>query len=112
MSEFKDIPNYNGLYKIDKFGNVQSFKNKNVRIMKTRENSNGYLYVNLSNNGKYKSIMIHKLVAMTFLNHIPNYKQDIVVDHINNIKTDNSLENLQLITQRENTIKRVLKNKT
>ena len=49
---------------------------------------------------------------MSEFKDIPNYKQDIVVDHINNIKTDNSLENLQLITQRENTIKRVLKNKT
>ena len=112
MSEFKDIPNYDGYYKIDKKGNVLSLKNKIHKILKPRENSNGYLYINLSKNGKYKSIMIHKLVAITYLNHVPNFKQNIVVDHINNIKTDNNLSNLQLITQRENTAKRVLKNKT
>jgi hypothetical protein len=41
---------------------------------------------------------------MCFLNHIPN-GHDIVVDHINNIKTDNRLENIQLISNRDNVLK-------
>jgi len=112
MIGFKDIPNYDGFYKIDKKGNVLSLKNKVHKILKSRKNSNGYLYLNLSKDGKYKSMMVHKLVAITYLDHTPNFKQNIVVDHINNIKTDNNLSNLQLITQRENTSKRFLKKKT
>jgi hypothetical protein len=42
---------------------------------------------------------------MAFLNHKPDGTNKIVVDHINNIKTDNRLVNLQLISQRENTSK-------
>jgi hypothetical protein len=48
---------------------------------------------------------VHTLVAMVFLNHKPDGTNKICVDHINNIKTDNRLVNLQLITNRENTSK-------
>ena len=41
---------------------------------------------------------------MAFLNHKPNGNK-LVVDHINNVKTDNRLSNLQIITQRKNTSK-------
>jgi hypothetical protein len=43
-------------------------------------------------------------MAMAFLNHTPN-RRSLVVDHINNIKTDNRLENLQIVSQRHNTSK-------
>lgn len=97
MKQIKDYPNYY----ITKDGNVWSEKNK--RFLKANINK-GYFYVVLSNLNVKKTFEIHKLLAITYLNHIPcGYK--IVVDHINNIKTDNRVENLQLISPRENTSK-------
>ena len=59
---------------------------------------NIYLY----NTQGRKSFAIHRLIAQIFLDHTFDNKLQIVVDHINNIKTDNRLENLQLISNREN----------
>ena len=82
-------------------GRVQDYKDK---VLKNSLLSNGYFRVSLYKKSKMKARTIHQLVAETFLNHTPNgYK--LVVDHINNVKTDNRLENLQLITARENNSK-------
>ena len=61
----------------------------------------GYLQVKLCINGKATTKIVHRLVARAFLNHSP-CGHVIVIDHINNIKTDNNVDNLQLITNREN----------
>ena len=107
MEIWKTIPGFEN-YEVSNLGNVKSLKFGKERILKpglqgikTRQ----YFGVILSNKGEQiKNFKVHKLVAMVFLNHKPNgYK--IIVDHINNIKTDNRLENLQLITQRENSSK-------
>ena len=105
MEIFKDIPNYEGHYQVSNLGNVKSFKWGKEKKLRPLLNKYGYLYVDICKYSKKKKIKIHSLVAMTFLNHKPNGTNEIVVDHINNIKTDNRLENLQLITNRENTSK-------
>jgi hypothetical protein len=58
----------------------------------------------LYKNGVSKSFLIHHLLSITFLDFKPNMGQ-IIVDHINNIPTDNRLCNLQLITRRHNNVK-------
>jgi hypothetical protein len=108
---FKDVPNYEGLYQVSNIGNVKSLPREIVnakgkyiskeKILKPGKDGKGYYFVNLSKEGKMKSIKVHVLVAMAFFGHKTNgYK--IVVDHINNNPSDNRLENLQLISQREN----------
>ena len=92
---FKDIPNYNN-YQISDLGNVKSLK-RNI-ILKPSINSVGYYVVNL---GKGNSKKIHQLMAIVFLNHKP-CGHKIVVDHIDNDKLNNSVDNLQTITHREN----------
>ena len=82
-------------------GNVKSFKGKTERILKANKNSAGYLGVVLYKYNKMKTLTVHKLVAMLFLNHIPD-GHNICVDHRNNIPTDNRVGNLQLISHREN----------
>ena len=109
---WKDIPNYEGLYQISNISNVKSLeryvyhpvggrKLVRERVLKSNLNNSGYYYVTLSKYGKTNVNKVHQLMAITFLNHKP-CGHKIVVDHINNKPTDNRIENLQLITQREN----------
>ena len=80
---------------------MKSLKYNKERILKPTVDSSGYLIVSLYKNTKAKTKNVHQLVAESFLNHVPCGNRS-VVDHINNVKTDNGLGNLQIITHREN----------
>ena len=101
---WKDIPDYKGVYQVSNLGRVKSFnfyKRKTEKILKQCVNSSRYYSVSLCKNRKCKNYNIHQLVAMTFLKHNPcGYK--LVVNHKNFNKLDNRVENLEIITQREN----------
>ena len=108
---WKEVKDYEGMYQDSDLGNVRSLNrvtnnNKRLkgRLLKLVPNTNGYLTVNFCLNGKPKTKKIHQLVAETFLNHTP-CGHKAVVDHIDNDKTNNKLENLQVITNRANTSK-------
>ena len=109
---WKDIPGYEGMYQVSDLGRVKSLERKVIksngtpynvveRIRKLSYDKDGYNVVNLLNNGDRKKHRVSVLVAICFLNHTPN-GNTIVVDHINKDITNNSLDNLQLITQRLN----------
>lgn len=108
---WKDIPNYEGIYQASNLGNIKSLSRKvcnghRCYISKEKQlkpciKGNSYFIVNLFKNNKTKTFYVHKLIAITFLNYTPDSRK-IVIDHINNIKTDNRLENLQIVTQRYN----------
>lgn len=100
--EWREIAGYEGLYLISSNGEVLS-KKRNT-LMKARLDRDGYLVVGLSKDNKQVTHKIHRLVAESFLDKIENTE----VDHINGIKTDNKVENLQWISQKENLEKRNL----
>ena len=74
------------------------------RIYKGSLNSSGYYRVQLFKNGISKTKIVHQLVAISFLNHTPCGLK-LVVNHINFIRTDNRVKNLEIVTNRENSNK-------
>ena len=103
MEIWKDIPNYEGRYQVSNLGMVKSLLGKNERILKQYQYPNGkHLKVELHKNGKQKTRSVHSLVAEAFLGCKGSSDMSLVVDHINNNGFDNRLENLQIVTQREN----------
>ena len=107
---WKDIPKYEGLYQASNLGRVKSlsrlrFNNggkftSKEKILKPAKCKN-YLLVVLYKNKIAKSIQVHQLVAMAFLNHAPcGHKR--VINHIDNNQTNNKVCNLEIVSQREN----------
>ena len=96
---FLPIKGYEGLYEVSNLGNVKSLRmNRNlIQILK----STGYKQVGLSKNGNTKRTTVHLLVVGAFLNHFPSGNK-ILVNHINFNKTDNRLENLEVVPARVN----------
>jgi len=111
---WKDVPEYEGLYQVSSLGRVRSLDRVvngrwgktryKGRVLKPGLSSVGYLQVCLWKDGRKKTVRIHQLVAITFLNHKRCGMKELV-DHIDNDKTNNRLDNLQLVTNRENTSK-------
>ena len=103
---WKDVPSYEGLYQVSNLGNVKSLKRKGRgedKLLKTTINRY-YYTVKLYSRSKTKTFKVHQLVAMAFLNHEP-CGYEVVIDHIDNNPLNNNVNNLQLITQRENASK-------
>ena len=90
--ELYDIKDYEGLYKIDKKGNVFSIK-RNM-YMKCNPDKDGYLRIGLRKNKKQKLLGVHRLVGLTFIDNPNNYE---IIDHIDRNKKNNNVENLRWI---------------
>ena len=93
--EWKQIDGYD--YSVSSEGQV---RNASGLIMKQKKKKNGYYEVCLSKNGKRKTHLVHRLVALTF---IPLEAGSDFVDHKDGETTNNSVENLRWCTQQQNT---------
>jgi hypothetical protein len=108
MENWKDIPGYEGLYQVSDCGQVKSLervvwngKANHVlkeKILKPILDTCGYHRVNLWKNGKVNTYLVHRLVALAFLDG----DNTLTVNHIDECKMNNHVSNLEYLTQADN----------
>ena len=108
---WKPVAGYKGLYEVSNLGRVRGVERivahpickkvcrKSIVLKPYISKHNGYVYVQLSKNGKATTMRVHKIVSLAFMPKISGKDQ---INHINGDKTDNRVVNLERVTQSEN----------
>lgn len=110
MEEWRDIKGYEGLYQVSNFGRVKtltkiihSSKRSDFvvkeKVLSTRPNNRGYIMVGLHKEKHFKLALVHRLVAQAF---IPNPNNLPQVNHLDENKNNNCVNNLEWCTNKEN----------
>lgn len=102
METWKSVVGYEGLYEVSDLGRVRSLVKRNrwkPGILKPGKNTHGYLQVLLCKDGKRKNMKVHRLVAEAF---IPNPNHLDTVNHKDEVKTNNTVSNLEWMTIADN----------
>lgn len=109
---WKPVKGYEGKYEVSNLGRVKSLNYSQTgeeRLLKpSLTTKNGYLFVVLRKDFKSHIMLIHRIVYEAFRGKLPKFvvtmkgDERMEVNHINEIKTDNRLENLELVTSRQN----------
>lgn len=114
---WQDIPGFEEKYQVSNMGRVRSLDRivivtnfmgntftipKKGGMLKPQKDGMGYVHVRLVKGKKYELYKVHQLVGMVFLGYDRKNKEKLVIDHINGDKTDNRVENLEIVTMKEN----------
>jgi hypothetical protein len=101
--EWKEIPGYEGIYKVSNTGRIISMERNSASGKKLKEFErklsleNGYKRVHLRKNGISKMLRVHRIVAIAFIG-----QSNMSIDHIDGNRSNNHVENLRYVTQRQN----------
>lgn len=102
---WKDVEGFDGLYQVSDKGNVRSSYNNNFKgdvfngILKQKKNRSGYMEVSLCKDGRKRSFLVHRLVAIAYIENPFNLTQ---VNHKDEDKSNPSMDNLEWCTQKYN----------
>lgn len=96
--QWRPVKGFEG-YEVSSLGRVKSLKYGKERILKSQKDVWGYLQVRLYRNGKVKPFYVHRLVAEAFLQNPYGFEQ---VNHIDEIKTNNCVENIEWCSAKYN----------
>lgn len=107
---WKPVVGFEGIYEVSTFGRVKSIKRKvrshtvsgfrtvSERFLKQCLNAYGYYMLGLCGVNKRKNMLVHRLVGYAFLGLTDNLQ----IDHIDGVKTNNHIENLRVVTHSGN----------
>lgn len=102
---WKDIKGFEG-YQVSNLGRVKSLERIDARgnkrkekILKPQMLNNGYYRATLCKNSIIKKYLVHRLVWIAFNGQIP---EGYEINHLDEVKSNNRLENLNLVTHKEN----------
>ena len=99
---WKDVEGYEGLYQVSNTGLVRSFyQDKKGKLLTLVKDKGGYLRARLYKNKKQTSFLVHRLVALAF---IPNPENKTTVNHKDENKLNNFVDNLEWATTAENNL--------
>lgn len=87
----------NPKYEVSTSGKVRNATT--LRILHQYTDRYGYKYVSFYEGGAQKKQKVHRLVAAAFLGDVAGYE----IDHIDTVRTNNSIDNLRIVTRKENT---------
>jgi len=93
---------WDGIYRVEEDGKVFRLAGKGRLFEREKKpciNKKGYLALNLSINSKPKKMLVHRLIALTY---IPNPENKPHIDHIDRNTLNNHISNLRWVTQLEN----------
>lgn len=91
VPEWRAIPGYEGLYEVNNFGSVRSLFRYKKQLTPSK-GAHGYLTVELYKGKQRKRVLVHRLVAMAFIQNPKNYPQ---VNHKDENRCNNTVENLE-----------------
>lgn len=108
---WRPVKGYEGLYEVSNRGRIRSVDRwvtdedgikrfRKGKILKPGPDKKGYLHVGLGRNGKKRFFLVHRLVAMAWLDNSEGKPQ---INHIDEDKSNNDVSNLEWTTAKENT---------
>lgn len=97
--EWKDIPGFEGLYGVNEIGEIYSFYTN--RVLRPSVSKDGYRQCVFHKNKEQHIMPVHRAVALAY---IPRCDESLVVNHKDENKLNNCVDNLEWVTRRENNV--------